>query len=287
MLKVHLPSINPRETSIITCINIVPFSKVQTHSNFKTLSKLKFLKISLVVSRLSPRYWPGYKLPSSRSRTPSDRFCSPACCASGTRTWLGTSSSDTQNTLATKRDFIWVGVQSSSCRGQCPQLRCGLQGITFGFQDYWDKAWESQYLTDALCPLWAVWLGVDHAHTVPEALVLDLEWCGVTPGRGHCSPATRGRGGGCWGRGGDRGRGALRRGARAVALPAPRLRHEEGAEPLGVWLGDQPALGRGDREHAGELEGGQLGRATGRAEDLQLVTSLKISRAWKIVRKNI
>ena len=145
MLKVHLPSINPpRETSIITCINIVPFSKVQTHSNFKTLSKLKFLQISLVLSRLALPDWPGYKLSSSRSRTPSDRFCSPACCASGTRTWPATSSSDTPNILATKRDFIWVGVQSSSCQCQCPQLRWGLQGITFGFQDYWDKAWESQ-----------------------------------------------------------------------------------------------------------------------------------------------
>ena len=37
MLKVHLPSINPTETSIITWINIVPFRKVQTHSNFKSL----------------------------------------------------------------------------------------------------------------------------------------------------------------------------------------------------------------------------------------------------------
>ena len=99
---------------------------------------------------------PGYKLPSSRSRTPSDRFCSPACCASGTRTWLGTSSSDTPRTLATKRISFGSEYNPLACQCQCPQLRCELHGITFGFLDYWYKACESQYLTDALCPLGAV-----------------------------------------------------------------------------------------------------------------------------------
>ena len=129
----------------------LPLLTIIQHFDLILLSHTLVLKLYQAKKDL-----PGYKLPSSRSRTPSDRFCSPACCASGTQTWLGTSSSDTPRTLATKRILFGSEYNPLACQCQCPQLRCELHGITFGFLDYRYKACESQYLTDALCPLGAV-----------------------------------------------------------------------------------------------------------------------------------
>ena len=50
--------------------------------------------------------------------------------------------------------------------------------------------------------------------------------------------------------------------------------YEEGAESLRVGPGDESALRRGDRQHAGQLEGGQLRRAGRGTVDLQLLTRL-------------
>ena len=89
---------------------------------------------------------------------------------------------------------------------------------------------------------------MEDTNTAAEALVLDLEGGGVAAGRGHRAPSLSGR---------------ARRGRRGAAgARRPALRQQQRAQPLRVGLGDEAALRGRDREHARQLERGQLrGRA--------------------------